>query len=186
MEPEQPSDPWYHNFNDVYGHFSAVLRRAAMRLLGRRLRRRVSDEDIVQSVFRTFHRRSSKNECKFDHTCALRNYLFKVLMNKVRKHAQIHNAQKRRTRRETEMDRSNQAALFLDPRPGPEEWAVVRDEVRFLTQGFLPRDMEILRLRLEGYAPSMIADEVGCSRWTVRRVMQGFGARLDDHLGEVG
>jgi DNA-binding NarL/FixJ family response regulator len=41
-----------------------------------------------------------------------------------------------------------------------------------------PRDLKILQLRFDGHASSEIAEEVDCFRWTVRRVVEGFGLRL--------
>ena len=100
------------------------------------------------------------------------------MTNKVRKYAERHRAQIRDVMSEIELDASAQAAKFADQHPGPEEWAVVRDEIRVLTRGFVPRDLKILQLRFEGHASSEIAEQVGCSRWTVRRVVEGFGCRL--------
>jgi len=169
---------WYHTFDQVYDAFHASLCRGARRLLGARLRRRVAEEDIVQSVFRTFYRRDRLGECEFDHTGALGNYLWTIMSNKVRTYAEHHHAQKRDLRVEQTLDASCAAAGYRDRHAGPEDWAMVRDEIRILTKGFVARDLEILRLYLEGYASSEVAQRVGCSRWTVRRIVDGFGHRL--------
>lgn len=185
MHVKQPPDPWYHAFDKVYGAFHASLCRSARRLMGSRLRRRVTEEDVVQSVFRTFYRRNSNGECEFDHTGALRNYLWTIMTNKVRRYAERHHAQIRNVMSEIEMEGSPQTSLIRDQRPGPEEWAVVRDEIRVLTRGFVPRDLKILQLRFDGHASSEIAEQVGCSRWTVRRVVEGFGLRLQQRSQDM-
>jgi DNA-directed RNA polymerase specialized sigma subunit len=51
--------------------------------------------------------------------------------------------------------------------------------------GLNPRHLDICRLFYEEELSSPeIADRVGCSRWTVRRVLDEFGARLSKHLCE--
>jgi RNA polymerase sigma factor (sigma-70 family) len=185
MQLQQPSGPWYHAFDQVYGAFHASLRRGARRLMGSRLRRRVTEEDVVQSVFRTFYRRDSNGECEFDHTGALRNYLWKIMTNKVRRYAERHHAQIRDVMSEVEMEGSAPTTECQDRQPGPDEWAVVRDEIRVLTRGFVPRDLKILQLRFDGHASSEIAEQVGCSRWTVRRVVEGFGLRLQQRSQDL-
>ena len=184
MQVQQPSDPWYHAFDQVYDAFHASLRRGARRLMGSRLRRRVTEEDVVQSVFRTFYRRDSNGECEFDHTGALRNYLWKIMTNKVRRYAERHSAQIRNVMCEVEMEDPHRRRI-PDRQPGPDEWAVVRDEIRVLTRGFVPRDLKILQLRFDGHASSEIAAQVGCSRWTVRRVVEGFGVRLQQRSQDL-
>ena len=70
MPIKAPPGRWYHAFDKVYDAFYVSLRHGARRLMGARLRRRVAEDDVVQSVFRTFYRRDSKGECEFDHTGA--------------------------------------------------------------------------------------------------------------------
>jgi RNA polymerase sigma-70 factor, ECF subfamily len=186
MRTSEPQSRWYYVFEDVYEAFSRPLRRGARKLIGSRLRSRVSEDDIVQSVFRTFHRRNNNGECQFDHTCALRNYLWTVMTNKVHKHAQFHRAKKRDLERQVTIDASGNRVPLADRRPSSEELAALRDEIESLTRGFLPRDMEILKLHFEGHTSPEIAARVQCSRWTVRRVLVGFGDRLRQRLQESG
>jgi RNA polymerase sigma factor (sigma-70 family) len=179
--PPEPWPPrWYHSFDRVYDAFHASLRRGARRLISRRLRRRVAEDDVVQSVFRTFYRRHARGECEFDHTGALRNYLWKILGNKVRRYAQRHHAQLRDVMAEVEPGDSGWMVELPDGRPGPEAVVILRDEISYLTRGFLARDLRILNLHFAAYSSEEIAQRVGCSRWTVRRVVEGFGRRLQD------
>jgi len=66
--------------------------------------------------------------------------------------------------------------------PSPEEVVVLMDELESLLTGLPNPEPEIVRLRLEGRSSPEIAQEVGCSRWTVRRVLDRFGDRLQKRM----
>ncbi len=175
MQDQQPHDPWYRIFDRVYAEFHATLCRSAARLIGPRLRRRVDAEDIVQSVFRTFDRRNTAGECEFEDTSALRSYLLEITANKVRSQAQTHGAKRRNVACEVEVEGSANVPVSTVTRLTPAESAAIRDEIQFLTRKFSQRNLDILQLRFEGHTTPDIAELIGCSRWTVRRVLNGFG-----------
>ncbi len=53
--------------------------------INKRLRGRLGPDDIAQSVFRTFFRRTAKGEYAFDHAGALWQLLVQITLNKIRK-----------------------------------------------------------------------------------------------------
>jgi DNA-directed RNA polymerase specialized sigma24 family protein len=53
-----------------------------------------------------------------------------------------------------------------------------------LLSGFDETESEMVHLALEGYSLSEIAPRVGCSRFTVRRVLDRIGRRLCGRLGK--
>ena len=85
-----------------------------------------------------------------------------------------------------------QSPRRLDPRLDP--FPLVRldvlagetlsDELETLLAGLDQPEPEIIRLRLQGYSSLEIANQVGCSRWTVRRVLDRIGHRLHERLGD--
>jgi RNA polymerase sigma factor (sigma-70 family) len=182
MCDEQPHDSWYHNFDEVYRRFCETLRSAAEKLVGPRLRRRVDADDIVQSVFREYHQNNSGGTCKFDNTRALHNYLRTVMDNKVRNQAQFHNAKKRGVMLEESVVASGEISALQPRQPTPDQWVAATDEIQFLPRGFSRRDLKIVRLCAEGHTSPEVARLLRCSRWTVRRVLDGFGTRLQRRL----
>jgi RNA polymerase sigma-70 factor, ECF subfamily len=172
------SDPWYRDFNAVYQRFFGTIRCAAHRLMSPKLRRRVDADDVAQSVFREFYQRDSDRQCDFENTTAVRSYLWAIMANKVRNAAQFHRAAKRNVMLEESAFSHVTRAHGQSRLPPSDQWVAVADEVEYLTRGFSPRDLEILRLSMEGHGTPHIADAVGCSRWTVRRVLDLLGARL--------
>jgi len=80
---------------ELFQRFSQRLWELAAAQLGRQLERRVDADDILQSVFRTFFRRSSEGQYSFDHSGALWQMLVRITLNKIRKQAARHRAGKR-------------------------------------------------------------------------------------------
>lgn len=186
MSRSRRDDMWYRVFESVYAEFHSTVCSFAARLIGKRLRRRIDAEDIAQSVFRTFYRHNAAGECDFENTRALRSYLFKMTANKVHCQAQMHGAKKRDIGCEVELDGSGNASLVPVLDASPAESAALLDELRFLTRGFSQRDLMILQLCLEGHTTPDIAVFTRCSRWTVRRVLDSFGARWQQRAGQIG
>ena len=167
----------------------AIHRRYAQRLcalveprIGDQLRRRVDAEDIVQSVFRTFFRRVGDGQFHIDHTSSLWHLLVGIGLNKVRRQAEYHQAGKRAMTREQTGSTGDLSPEAVSHEPGPDEAAAVADVLANVMSELTHSEMEIIRLCLAGFAPDEIVDRVGCSRWTVRRVRDRVGARLEDQL----
>ena len=180
MSNGQLPDPWYRDFNAVYRRFFATIRSAADRLMSPKLRRRVDADDVAQSVFKEYHQRDV--ECEFENTTAVLNYLWAIMSNKVRNTAQFHEAAKRNVMIEESAIGSGIVPCCRSRWPSADQLVAASDEVEFLTRGFSLRDHEILRLSVKGHTTPEIASTVGCSRWTVRRVLDTFGARLGQRL----
>lgn len=173
--PKNTRTPGGHPlFERVYDEYYAPLVKLAGRLLRPRLRRRVDADDIVQSAFRSVFGRIAEGDCRFDHSRALRGYLLKVTLNKARSRANSHLAQKRDVTNEIDWSDGMPVA---SANSSPDTTAAFADELRFLTSGFTQRDLQVLGLCLEGHTTAEIARAVGCSRWTVRRVLDCFGHR---------
>lgn len=186
MRTTTPHEPWYLVFDRVYDRFQATVRRRAAQLIGKRLRRRVDDEDVAQSVFRTFHRRTTNGECAFDNTRALCGYLLEITSSKVNDLVKAHNAKMRDVWREVELPSSLDVRVPTASYAPPGELAALRDEFDYVTRDFSPRDLEILRLCLQGYATPEIALQTDCSRWTVRRVLNAFRTNWLNRHGSLG
>lgn len=179
------SEPTEHVFRRCQSHDPAVAeeiyRRYAQRLaavaekqIGERLRRQIGPEDIVQSVFRTFFRRTANGEFQIDHSNSLWNLLVTIALNKIRKQG------RKRGLPLVEMPAPDEVAHD----PAPDEVASLLDELEFVLAGCESPDPEVFRLCVQGYSSAEIAEQVGCSRWTVRRVLDRIGQKLERRLQE--
>ncbi len=186
MPNGQLPDPWYRDFNAVYRRFFETIRSAADRLMSPKLRRRVDADDVAQSVFKEYHQRDVDCECEFEDTTAVLNYLWAIMANKVRNVAQFHKAAKRSVMIEESAIGSGIVTCCRSRRPSADQLVAASDEVEYLTRGFSRRDHQILRLSVKGHTTPEIAATVGCSRWTVRRVLDTFGTRLGQRLESLG
>jgi RNA polymerase sigma-70 factor (ECF subfamily) len=167
---------------EIHRRYAQGLLALAQSQLAKGLRRRVDPEDIVQSAFRTFFRRARSGEFTVDHSGSLWHLLVRIILNKVRKEAERHRAAKRNVQLERYgLDEAlDPGAVAHDPTPA--EAAALADVLEVVLAGLEASEVEILRLRLQGHSPSDIGDRVGCTRWTVRRVLDRVGLRLEKAL----
>ncbi|NUQ65639.1 MAG: sigma-70 family RNA polymerase sigma factor [Pirellulales bacterium] len=169
---------------EIYRRYARRLCAIAEQWIDAKLGRRVEADDIVQSVFQTFFRRTHEGEYQIDHSGALWKLLVQITLNKVRKQAERHHAAKRDVASEVCPDIERLNPEFFARDPSHEEVAAFLDELEFLTTGLVDPEPEIVRLCLEGYSAAEIATEVGCTRWTVRRVLARVGERLQRRMRE--
>jgi RNA polymerase sigma-70 factor (ECF subfamily) len=141
------------------------------------LRIRFDPEDVVQSVFRTLFRRVSHGLYDVPAGEELWQLLLVLALNKTRKLASYHRAQKRDVAKTCGSDRLEHSLRHID---GREETAhrilelIVEDLV-----GDLPEaHRQIVRLRIEGHRSEEISRATERSKRTVERVLQEFRQKL--------
>lgn len=146
---------------------------------------KVGAEDIVQTVFRTFFRRASNGEYQAVEGDALWKLLLVIALNKIRKKADYYHAQKRDVRRD----------ISLDFRPGEVQAKQASDEIAVSIlhmtisdlASYLPvKYRRIIQLRIDGHEVQQIAEQAGCAKRTVERVLQEFRQRLQQSLESDG
>jgi RNA polymerase sigma-70 factor (ECF subfamily) len=167
---------------ELYRRYAQRLCALADHWIDEKLRRLVGADDVVQSVFRTFFRRTRQGEYQLDHSGSLWKLLVQITLNKVRKQAERHRAAKRSVAAEIYLDGERPCPETFARGPSLEEVAAFIDELEVLMAGLGDREPEIVRLCLEGYSAPEIATEVGCTRWTVRRVLGRVGERLQRRM----
>lgn len=168
----------------IHSLYSERLWALAKGQIDARLAQRVGASDIVQSAFRSFFRLAREREIRIDHSESVWRLLAAITVNKMRQQREWHNAGRRRRSAEVRL-----ADLKTDPSafahvPSAEEAVILADEVGALVARLDPPEPEILGLCLQGFSPSEIAQEVHCSRWSVRRVLNRIGHRLERRLEE--
>lgn len=161
----------------------AIVRQFGTRLIGlaqqnlaRRLSPRIDGEDIVQSVFRTFFRRLQAGQFSIDGDGQLWQLLVTITLRKARARGRHHTAERRSVRAEGgDADLTALAAR----EPGPEDAAIVLDQMSTIVRDLPPPYAEILQLRLEGCEVVEIARRMELSRRTIHRAILLLQSRLE-------
>jgi RNA polymerase sigma-70 factor (ECF subfamily) len=162
----------------IYLRYAERLWRLADRHIGETLQRRVDPDDIVQTVFRTFFRRTEAGKFSIENSASLWALLARITLNRIRSEARKWDLQAA-----VPLDDGREQA---ETSPGPPTEAGARmllQELSGLVAQLDPRGVEVLRLTVEGLSVSQIAGQLGCSRWTIRRVLDRVGAMLTRQWG---
>ena len=165
---------------ELFGRYSRRLIALADRQLSQKLAPRLEGEDVVQSAFRSFFRRDARGDFRLDASLDLWRLLVKITLNKARAKARHHTTEGRDVG--AEIARPDPAlAEFLARSPGPDEAAILGDQIDALLEGLPEQYGSVLRLRLEGHSMVEVARNLGISRHTVRRVLRLFQNRLTEN-----
>jgi RNA polymerase sigma factor (sigma-70 family) len=156
---------------ELYNRYVEQLCRIAVPLIGERLQRHYSAEDAAHSALASAFRGINERRYRFDESGKLWALLVTILRHKIQKRGGKHP--------EFDLDKD----VVCDA-PSHEEAIALTDAVEMAMVGLKkPRHLEICRLcYAEELSTPEIADRVGCTRWTVRRVLDEFGARLENCL----
>ena len=160
----------------LFARYAQRLTRLADQHLSRKLAGRVEGEDVVQSVFRTFFRRSSAGEFEIDASDQLWRLLVTITLRKARAKGRFHTAAVRDAGAEAGGDAGLFEAAARDP--GPEEAALLVDQIEVLLRGLPPLYARLLDLKLQGHTVIDIATDLGVSRQTVHRALNLLQERL--------
>jgi RNA polymerase sigma-70 factor (ECF subfamily) len=165
---------------EVFARYAERLARLADQNLSPRLAARLDSDDVVQSAFRTFFRRSAQGEFHIDSSTQLWRLLAKITLLKARAHARRHLADQRDVRAEAPADNEGTRPEAACEHPGPSEQAVLLDQIEALLDGLPSQYGELLRFRLEGHSVTDVAREMGLSRQSVHRMLNVLQDRFGD------
>jgi RNA polymerase sigma factor (sigma-70 family) len=173
-------------FWEQYGE---LLHQVAEKHLAEGLRRRVGPEDVVQSACRTFLRRARGGEFKLEDSAGLWRLLCAITLTKIREQTRFHLRQKRGLDQERQAAwGTGDSAAGPDPAargPSPDDAVAIADELRQLLNGLDEEERQVVDLVLQEYTQDEIAERMGCSERTVRRIFKRIKSRLARQLGEV-
>lgn len=161
----------------LFVRYTLQLNRLAEKHLSRRLAGRVEIEDVVQSVFRTFHRRCLRGEFRVDGSAQLWRLLVQVTVRKVAAKARGLKGEPPPVSALAD-DGGALLAEAVTREPSPEEAVALVDQMEALLRGLPEMHGRVLELRLEGHAVAEIAPRLGVSRQTVYRVLGLLQHRL--------
>ena len=171
-------------FCDLYGN---RVERLADRHISGGLQRRVGPEDVVQSVCRTFVRRAKEGEFELPDSGALWALLCAITLSKVRRQARFHLRQKRTMNREQHLDsiaaESSTGGMELKgTTPAPDDAVEFADQFEQIINDLNDEERQLVDLKLQQCENDEIAEQMGCSERTVRRLLNRVRTRLEREL----
>lgn len=171
----------------LFEQYARQLTLLARKHLSRKLGGRLDGEDIVQSVFRTFFRRSAQGEFRIDASLDLWHLLAKITLAKVRSQARRHTAGMRNVHAEARrfQDEADWLPAAIAAGPSPEAAAILVDQIEVLLAGLPEVYADILGLCLDGHSKTQIAAQVGVARQTVHRALNLLRQRLQVELNRT-
>ena len=169
----------------LFQRFGPWLQQAIDRKIGGRLRCRVDAEDIMQSAFWSFFRRTAEGQYEYDHSGALCRLLLTIAENKIRKKIDYHTRQRRDVRREAAVSPADLEISDGAWEATAEDLAATIDEVAHIVDQLPARDAEFFRQRyFLGHSAGQIAAETGWSLATVKRVLKRVTSRVREQIDD--
>lgn len=161
----------------LFKAYAQRLTHLAEKHLSQKLSGRLDGSDVVQSVFRTFFRRSANGEFQIDSSGQLWRLLVKITLMKVRERSRQQTAQKRTPSAEA-ADSASWLAEAMGREPGPDEALALLDQLEALLRGLQPQFGQVLEMRLQGHSVAEIAAHLGLSRQAIYRMLDLLQHRL--------
>jgi RNA polymerase sigma factor (sigma-70 family) len=177
----------------IWQRYFRELLSLARRNLDRRARHRADEEDVLQSMFRSFCARQARGDFRL----ADRNELWRLLVTITLRKA--HNTAKAQRRDRRDIDREQPAGSDADgdsgganweleqmdaAGPSPMEAALLNEALERRLESLADRDLRQIALwRLEGYSNREIAEQLDCTERSVERKLERIRSkwtRCDD------
>lgn len=167
--------------DEIVGIYAQRLLALARSKVGQRYRRRFDAEDVVQSAFGIFFEMTRSDDVVLQERGDLWRLLARLTINKVRSRIG-HNRAAKRTVSDEESYRGPLPQPF-DHAPGPDDVAVLEDEIRSVRYTLHPEHHYVFNSLLAGRSSAEIAEESGCSERTVQRIAAEVREKLEARLG---
>jgi RNA polymerase sigma-70 factor (ECF subfamily) len=158
--------------------YARRLARLAEQHLSPKLAGRVDGEDVVQSAFRTFFRRSTRGEFKVDSSAQIWQLLTRITLLKAHAKARYHTAGLRDVGKELPGGSDERLRQAVAHEPGPADAAALVDHIDELLHGLPELYATVLEMRLQGSTAVEIAAALNVSRRTVERALNLLQERL--------
>ncbi len=170
-----------------WNRFGNGLFQVAQARISSRLRQRVGPDDVVQSVCRTFFRRAKGGQFTLEDSESLWRLLCAITLTKIRQHARFHSRQKRGVDREQPLSDGSgkvQDQLARYEISEAEEAVMFVDQLEQLLAGLDAEEQHVVDLKLQSFTNQEVAEQLGCSERTVRRLMKRVQSRMQQILNE--
>ena len=166
----------------VFDRFARRLVRLAGSRLPQALAAKLDAEDVVQSVFKSFFLRHADDRFTLKNWDALWTVLTVLTVRKCGHKVGHFRAARRDVHREAAASPASDSAPAWeapDPRPRPEEAALLAETLDEVVRGLREDQRPIVLLRLQGFLQREIAEKVGCTERTVERVLGNVRKTLE-------
>ncbi len=164
----------------IWRRYFRDLLELARNNLNRRIRRREDEEDVLQSMYKSFCLRQQRGEFDLAGRDALWKLLVTITLRKARNAAKKQMRDKRNIAREqtiADSDESESAHWALEQMdatgPSPAEAAVLNEALERRLEALADPELRQIALwRLEGYTNREIADRLDCTERSVERRLE--------------
>jgi RNA polymerase sigma-70 factor (ECF subfamily) len=166
---------------EVDSRFRERLLRLAKTNLDRRLAARIDEQDVLQSVLRSFFVRHADGQFAFASWSEVWNLLVLMTKRKCVKQAQVHFAERRDVRRNSGLACATEGAEVNASSSGPipAEVVLLAEASDRLWQELSDREKDVLALALAGRTIEQIGAELCRTQRTVRRLLGRVRERLE-------
>ncbi len=169
---------------DFLARFEREVQMMVRARLPKKLRTQFDSVDFVQAVWQSFFSDLRENPRDFANTEHLRGFLAGVVRNKVQEqHRRLTRTEKYDVAREQRLyiRRGDREVLreVVSPEPSPSEMVQADDRMAQLTAGRSPREVEVVKLRLQGLTFVEIAARTRMDERAVRRVIESVRSRME-------
>ena len=159
---------------ELVARYGREILRTVRRRMNRELRARFDSTDFVQAVWASFFSQIAGNQSITD-PASLARYLLRMAQNKIvtESRRSVYST-KRDMRREKPLDAEENAesSCFRADDPTPSQIAIGEETWKQITEGCSDRDVEILKLRVNGHTYREIAESLGFDERTIRRIVE--------------
>jgi RNA polymerase sigma-70 factor (ECF subfamily) len=161
---------------ELYIRYAKRLRALVKEQCSNGLARRLEEDDIVQSVFRTFFTGAKQGLYKVPGGQDLWRLLLVISLNKIRAKGAYHSAAKRDARRTASLNAVGPGGEPSDQDSGEQAFfqVVVQEALESLPVDY----REVVELRIQGYEVDEIATKCNRAKRTVERILQEARKRL--------
>ncbi len=164
----------------IWRRYFRDLLELARNNLNKRIRRREDEEDVLQSMYKSFCLRQQRGEFDLAGRDVLWNLLVTITLRKARNTAKKHGRDMRDVAREQTIpdgDASGSAHWVLEQMdaagPSPAEAAVLNEALERRLEALADPELRQIALwRLEGYTNREIADRLDCTERSVERRLE--------------
>jgi RNA polymerase sigma factor (sigma-70 family) len=170
----------------VWGRYFQELLALARSHLSARIRGREDEEDVLQSMYKSFCLRQRRGDFDLSSRDELWKLLVQITLRKARNTANRHLQGKRDIRREANgaaapAGDSDEPGAFLDQidtdEPTPAEAALLNEALEQRFQALREPELRLIaRKKLEGFTNQEIADDLQCTVRTVERKLERIRA----------
>lgn len=175
--------------SDFYQRHGNALRAVADKQIAPEMRRRVAASDVVQSAFRSFFRRAEEGRFQFEDSEKLWSLMCAITLTKVREQIRFHRREKRDLYRESTPgkpthEEGGDGFELLSGEGLPAEVVVeFTDQFEKLMEALDEEERQVLSLKMDDLTNEEIADTIGSSERTVRRIVKRLKNSLQQMFG---